>query len=417
MAVRRRTRLSAAGIAVLGLLLGVPGPAGADEVPAHELKAVIGTLAALDRELRALYERAAFLDADDGALAALESRIDEVLVAKRDELDRRLAVNAMHRVQPGSEAPLPAELARSLKREQLRIEAVLGGPRWPLQLDLVRQAAADRARRAGVRPGRSPEVRALTLAVEAAIAEARLGRLAEAAGAGRGGGSRPELQLADRRRAVLLRLNRARAALMRRERGLRARQAALPADGSDVARSLELAEGIHANLKTQVHVHDVLEHVDPEGARTGLTRATVLRRAREQIDQRIESWTAETAIGDARHRLHLARTADAMPPAERSDQPAPAVIPADRPAVHDLVPATLVGPPGPAPPAPGAASLKTPARLGSQEDEGSPAGEEPGDEIVRWQQLDGMLLSGGLAGVRLGAPAEAPSVASPLKRR
>ena len=65
MAVRRRTRLSAAGIAVLGLLLGVPGPAGADEVPAHELKAVIGTLAALDRELRALYERAALLDADD----------------------------------------------------------------------------------------------------------------------------------------------------------------------------------------------------------------------------------------------------------------------------------------------------------------------------------------------------------------
>ena len=106
-----------------------------------------------------------------------------------------------------------------------------------------------------------------------------------------------------------------------------------------------------------------------------------------------------------------------MPPAERSDQPAPAVIPADRPAVHDLVPATLVGPPGSAPPAPGAASLKTPARLGSQEDEDSPAGEEPGDEIVRWQQLDGMLLSGGLAGVRLGAPAEAPSVASPLKRR
>jgi hypothetical protein len=44
----------------------------------------------------------------------------------------------------------------------------------------VRQAAADRARRAGVRPGRSPEVRALTFAVEAAIAEARLGRLAEA---------------------------------------------------------------------------------------------------------------------------------------------------------------------------------------------------------------------------------------------
>jgi hypothetical protein len=100
MAVRRRTRSgtrAAAGIAALGLVLGAPGAAGADEIPAAVREAGTGWLVALDQELRALYDRAALLDAGDDAMVALERRIDELLVVKRDELDRRRAVDGMPR--------------------------------------------------------------------------------------------------------------------------------------------------------------------------------------------------------------------------------------------------------------------------------------------------------------------------------
>src|SRR4051794_39132390 len=206
LVVRRRTRswasAVAAGAAAVTIVLG-GAPAFADDGPG---------VAALDRELRALSEAAAAFGPDDRALAEIERRIDELLLLKAGLLADRLGL-AETRQRIGAPAGGQADDLTSERAAAARVEETLAMGRWPAQLRLLREEAADSARRVGVRPSRSPEVLALTHAIRAASAEGRLWRLREAAGPGRRVLSKAEVRLLHWGRAALRLLNRSRAAL------------------------------------------------------------------------------------------------------------------------------------------------------------------------------------------------------------